>query len=309
VWTALSNANIRVIKNRPSGTAYDNANDAADNFRDKNAGLAFYAKNNINTTNKYLEANMDLAFTSLKTAFPMVTMTAKHWGKIKMGTSRFVYVCKSKYVTSSKAVVGFQRACQVRIADTELKRPILGREDSTVDAYRLLKRLCLTPIGIDDMNTIMEHFPEMLAEQKTAGRVDNRVMDRLAICCLPPGEFKNRDALCLAQQGPVELTHEETRRREAEYAVRKETAAKEKALNDATALIAAHLAKKNKLAADYLEKERVASLSKEEQATDPRCIEAQRKKDNAKATKLAAEHARNAKLLAAQVLVNAVCCR
>jgi hypothetical protein len=54
-----------------------------------------------------------------------------------------------------------------------------------------------------------------------------------------------------------------------------------------------------------LERERVASLSKEEQAMDPRCIEAQTKKDNAKATKLAAEHARNAKLLAAQVLVNA----
>lgn len=276
IWTALSEANIKVVKNRPSGTAYDNANDAADNFRDKNTGLAVCAKNNINTSNKFLEINMDRALEGLKVAFPDVTISASHWTKIKMGVSRFVHVCKSKYVTSGKAVIGFQRACQVRIPGSDLKRPILGRENSTVDAYRILKKLCFTKIEGTDMNNIMNHFPEMLAEQKSMGRVDNKIMDRLEICCLPEGDFKNRDEKCLAQQGPIELTHPETRARQAAYAARKETAARQKELADAVAFVAAHEEKERKMAATALERNRIAKLSPEEKSIDPACVEQRR---------------------------------
>jgi hypothetical protein len=109
VWAALAEDNIKIIKNRPSGTEFDNANDASDNFRDKNTGLRECVKNNVNTTNKRLETNLDAAFAAMKAAHPAVTMSAAHWTKAKMGVSRFVHVCKTRYVSSGKGVVGFQR--------------------------------------------------------------------------------------------------------------------------------------------------------------------------------------------------------
>jgi hypothetical protein len=304
VFTALSEAKIRVIKNRPSGTEFDNANDAADNFRDKNTGLKMCVQNNIDTSNPFLEKRLDEAYAQCKAAFPQITMTAGHWTKAKEAISRFVYVCRSKYVTSQKAVVGWRRTFQVRTPGIDLERPILGHENSTVDAYRLMKHLCLTPISDADMENIINHFPELIEIQKSEGRVDNVALDRLNICKLPPGEFKDRDALCLAQQGPVELTHRETRIREAAYAVRKETSMEQKKLEDARILVAATAEKTRKAEAAKVEKSRVALLSLAQKLLDPACVEQARVAKEKKAKTKESELAKAAKYQAACDLIH-----
>jgi hypothetical protein len=62
-------------------------------------------------------------------------------------------------------------------------------------------------------------------------------MDNLGIHKLPEGEHRDRDASCLAQQGPVCLTHAATRAREEIYARRQEDAAEQKRVEQALALI------------------------------------------------------------------------
>ena len=304
VFTALSEAKIRVIKNRPSGTEFDNANDAADNFRDKNAGLQKCARENIDTSNPFLEKKLDEAYAQCKSALPEITMTAAHWNRAKRAISRFVYVCRSKYVTSQKAIIGWQRTFQVRTPGVDLKRPILGHENSTVDAFRLMTHLCLTPISEMDMDNIITHFPEMIDIQKREGRVDNNTLDHFNICKLPPDEFKDRDALCLAQQGPVELTHRETRIREAAYAARKETTMKQKKIDDARIFIATIAEKERKAEAAKAEKNRVALLSPAQKLLDAACIEqarvAKEKRDKEKEAKLT----KATKLQAAKELIN-----
>jgi hypothetical protein len=306
VWQGLERDKIRIVKNRASGTAKDNANDASDNFRDKNTGLKMIQRNNIDTSNPFLEQNLEEVWTALKRAFPQVKMTSAHWRKVVTAICRFVYVCRSKYVTSQKGIVGFQRACQVRVPGTDLVKSVLGHENSTVDSYRMLKHLCYTKISDGDMDNIFQHFPEMIAIQEREGRVDNVVMDRLQICNIPPGEFKDRDALCLAQQGPVELTHAETRNRQVAFAARKETAIRQKAMDDALALIANDTEKRRKASVAKAEKERVSMLTAEQKELDPFCIAekaaVKERNDKAKAAKLAKDGA----LQAAMDLVSAV---
>jgi hypothetical protein len=268
----LSVACIEVIKNRASGTQFDNALDASDNFRDKNTGLKYCVSNAIDTTNTFLERGLNDAFAQMRAAFPSATMTTEHQRKAIGGCSRFVYVCRQKYVTPQKQIVGFRRTFQTRVPNKALLRPILNRENSTVDAFRLLKHLCYTKISDAEMDNIHQHFPEMIAVQKAVGRVDNLVMDSLGICKLPDGEFKDRDANCLAQQGPVDLTHHESRIREAAYADRKEKAEKDKVIAAARALVAKAEAKRQLAAAKEAEKSRVQALSAAQKRADPACV-------------------------------------
>ena len=290
VFEKLAEHNIELVKNRPSGTAYDNANDASDNFRDKNTGLKHVVQNNIDTSNKFLEAKLDKAFKDMRAAFPSVTMSAAHQKQAVVGCSRFVWVCRSKYVTSEKAIIGFRRTMQVRSPDKDLLRPIFGCEESTVDSFRMMRHLCHTKFSDAEQDNIHLHFPEMMQLQRLNGRVTNEDMDRLQICKLPDDEHKDRDGLCLAQQGPVDLTHNETRQREIVYASRKETAAKEKRLSNARALIDRSTKKVAVAAESAREKVRIKGLSKEEKKTDPACmakaIDAKEKRDKLAAKKV-----------------------
>lgn len=272
VFEKLSDENIVVIKNRPSGTAYDNANDASDNFRDKNTGLKHAVTHNIDTSNAHLEKGLRDAFKQMRAAYPSVTMTSAHEKQAIIGVSRFTWVCKQKYVSAEKGIIGFRRSCQVRSPGKDLLRSILGHEHSTVDTFRLMKHLCLTKFSEEEFDNIQSHFPEMMHLHRVNGRVTNADMDLLGICKLPEGEHKDRDALCLAQQGPVDLTHHETRQRESVYASRKETAATEKARADAVILVRKHTQKQATIASKDAEKARVKLLTKEQKLSDPACI-------------------------------------
>lgn len=272
VFEKLAAHKIGVIKNRPSGTQFDNTCDAADNFRDKNVGLQYVVKNNINTSNPFLEGKLAYAFAGMRAAFPEVTMTAAHQRQAINGMVRFSFVCRGKWVTSQKAVVGARRTFQARSPDTELLRPIFGHEESTVDSFRLLRHLCYSTFTDEELDNIHMHFPEMISIQKEKGRVTNVDLDRLGIAKLPEGEHKDRDALCLAQQGPLDLTHHETRVRETAYAQRKETAATQKEIDDARALVAKNKKKMDKAALVAAEKARVKKLTPEQKKTDPACI-------------------------------------
>lgn len=305
VFEKLSAAKIQLVKNRPSGTEKDNSNDASDNFRDKNTGLQMCVSKCIDTSNSFLEANLRDAFAAMRAAYPSVTMTAEHQRKVIGGCTRFVYVCRNKYVTPQKQVIGFQRTFETRVPNMPLLYPIPGREKSTVDAARLINHLCTTAITTPDMENIIRNFNEMVAIQDATGRVDNEVMDRLQICKLPVGEHKDRDRFCLAQQGPLDLTHPETRLREAGYNRRKEIAAEEKAYTDAHALVQKTEEKKLAAVKKKLEKDQVTSLTKEQKKIDPACMN---KKQEAKSKKLKAdEKTKNdtAALVAAKTLINA----
>ena len=104
------------------------------------------------------------------------------------------------------------------------------------------------------------------------GRLSNLYMETLNIHKLPEGEHRDRDAACLAQQGPVCLTHVATRVREDAYTRRQELAAQQKLREQAQVLIDS-----NKLAADkvatataakHAEAARVLALSPEEIAAE-----------------------------------------
>jgi len=210
-------------------------------------------------------------------------------------------------VTPQKQVIGFRRSFQVRTPGKELLLPIFTRENSSVDSMRLIKHLCTTSISKEDFINISDNFNEMCEIQKSKGRVDNVVMDALNICKLPDGDFKNRDALCLAQQGPVDITHRETRLREEAYAKRMETANKDKQLADAHALVASEALKKQKLEVASAEKMRVQALTNEQKLVDPICIASALKrkaaKDNAKLRKDEKILKENAARIAAHELI------
>jgi hypothetical protein len=127
-------------------------------------------------------------------------------------------------------------------------------------------------------------------------------LDRFGIAKLPEGQHKDRDNLCLAQQAPVELTHHETRLREAAYAQRKETTEAQKEIENARAVVEKNKQKTDKAEKAAAEKARVQSLTPEQRKTDPACMlktaqkkakkeKAQQKKD-AEAAKVAAATAR-----------------
>jgi hypothetical protein len=274
VFEKLGNANIELFKCRPSCTETDNPLDACDNFRDKNVGLTECVKKNTNTANEVLERSLDSAFKALKLAFPDVTMSAHHFDKAKTGICRFVYVCKEKYVSPGKQVVGFQRSFHTRVPGIDLRKPILGRENSTVDAFNIINKLCRSRFTDSEMNHIWDNFPEMISITTAQGRLSNEEMDRLHICNLPEDEFKDRDTKCLAQQGPVDLTHAETRKREAAYLTRKERAANQKKIDDAHQLIEKENRQKAVAEAKKKEKERVNTLTPLQKKEDPACIEA-----------------------------------
>jgi hypothetical protein len=282
VWETLDKARIRVFKNRPSGTQYDNPHDASDNFRDKNTGLKECVTKCKDTYNGFLHGTLTEAFKAMRAAYPCVTMSAAHQDKAIDGAMRFVYVCKAKYMSPIKAIEGFRRSFHVRRPNTPLPRPILGRENSTVDAYSIMRYLCHTTIEPAAMDVIMTHFPEFIDTLKTNARLTNEVLDKYGVCKLPEGEHKDRDALCLQQAGPCILTHAETRRREEAWAKRKETLAAEKVLEDARALVAKEQEKAAATAASAAEKLRVAGLSAEEKKTDPILLQ---KAEAAKETK------------------------
>ena len=83
------------------------------------------------------------------------------------------------------------------------------------------------------MDNIYFHADEMIYIWNGKGRLSNEDMDRFNICKSPDDEHKNRDSLCLSQQGPVCLTHEETRKREDDWKQRKIVKATNKAAVEA----------------------------------------------------------------------------
>ena len=121
---------------------------------------------------------------------------------------------KQKYVTAIKARIGAERTGVVMPYRTVNARPIVGREDSTVNFHDIVTKLFYTCLRDGDLDNIMRHAAEMVAETRRVGRLSNAFMDRLDIVKLPEGEHKDRGASCLAQQGPVCLTHAATITRE-----------------------------------------------------------------------------------------------
>jgi hypothetical protein len=272
VFTKLDVAHIDVMKNRPSGTAFDNPLDASDNFRDKNAGLKHCVTKNIDTSNDFLEQKLREAFAGMRLQFPENTMSAAHQKKAIDGAARFVWVCRSQYVNSQKQIVGFRRSGYIRVPGVPLTRAVFGHEDSKVDAHYIMNKLCHSTFEPEEMDLIYESFNEMTAIQRVEGRVTNAAMDRLGICKLPDGEHIDRDNNCLTQSGPVWMTHSEARAREAAWKVRDATAKAAKAVLDAEALLAKSVDDTNKRAAADVEKARVKGLTSEQKKADPACM-------------------------------------
>ena len=285
VFRCLDDARIQILKGRPSASEYDNSNDSSDNFRDKNAGLRKVTTECTDTSNLLLDRNLTEAFRQMRLAYPCVTMTKEHERKVIKGGENFVYVCGGHYVTKQKGLVGFQRTFQVRKPGKELLRAIFTRENSTVDAFRILTKLCTEPFTDDEQETIWTHCNEMVQIHNSEGRVTNAVMDRLGICKLPEGEHQDRDGLCLTQQGPVDLTHAETRAREEVYARRVVTAATEAKMKRAQDVISKHDQKEAATAAAKVEKSRVDSLTPEQKRGDPACMEKAEKAKRARVKK------------------------
>ncbi len=119
-----------------------------------------------------------------------------------------------------------------------------------------------------DLANIIQHAPEMVTETRRQGRLSNTFMDTLGIHKLPEVEHRDRDASCLAQQGPVCLTHAATRDREDAYARRQEVAIQQKQLEIAQALVNSTRAAVDKAAiataTKRAEAARIAALSPEE---------------------------------------------
>jgi hypothetical protein len=143
------------------------------------------------------------------------------------------------------------------------------------------------------MDTIHENFNQMLAIQAVNARVTNEVMDNLGICKLPEGEHKDRDYLTFCQQGPLVITHAETRAREIAWVTRKEVAKVASVRAKAEALIAKAAEKVANDEAEKLEKARVKGLTPAQRKVDPVSVEkarlAKEKRDKAAATKAAKE--------------------
>jgi hypothetical protein len=85
----------------------------------------------------------------------------------------------------------------------------------------LATKLFYTCLRDGYFDNIMRHAAEMVAETRRVGRLSNAFMDTLDIVKLPEGEHKDRGASCLAQQGPVCLTHAATITREESFARKK----------------------------------------------------------------------------------------
>ena len=220
VWTALDEVHASLIKNRPQCTKYDNPCDASTNFRDLKTGMREVDKKEKDYTNTRLSGNLDAAFKELTDRFgAVVTMSAEQWGKAKGAIQKLVFVCRTKYVTSEKARQGFFAARHARPPGSVLERPIAGRENSTVDFYRIIKDLCYTVTPVAEIDKIMEKANEMIAIFLANGRLTRADMDALGIWKME--DDNNRDDNCLAQQGPVLLTCAETRAREVAYRARK----------------------------------------------------------------------------------------
>jgi hypothetical protein len=273
VFEKLDRYKITMAKGRPSGTKLDNSLDQCTNFRDKNIGLAHCVKHGINTHNDRLYAELTEAFKGMRAAYPENTMSAAHEKKAIEGSMRYVYVCKGKWVTGAKLVHGFERCMQSRPPGSTLLRPILGHENSTVDAYGIIRKLCYTSITDPEMDHVLENFNPMLAIQGVNGRVTNAVMDTLNICKLPDGEHKDRDYLTFCQQGPMVITHAETRAREIAWGNRKEVAKVASERAKAEALIAKNAEKVAKEAADKVEKERLKAMTPAARKLDPATME------------------------------------
>lgn len=278
VYELFAEHDINVIKNRPSCTQFDNACDASDNFRDKNTGLRELAKKNVDTTCKSLQHNLKAAFTSLRAAFPQVTMSVTQQNKAETAIMRFVYMGKQKYVTAIKARIGAERAGDVISQQYPNIHPITGRENSTVNFEYILTNLCYTSLEEGDLENIRNHAPEMIAETRRVGRLSNEFMDDLNIAKLPEGEHRDRDMACLAQQGPVCLTHAATRAREEAYAQRKIQAAHQASVDRAQALIDSNAQAARKLAEanarKIAETARISQLSPEAKAAEIRAKKA-----------------------------------
>ena len=185
----------------------------------------------------------------MKAANPTVTISPDQEKKLIHAIQKFIYVSQMKYVTGIKGREGFVRAYQVLRPGHVLERPILGREQSTVNFYKIFKRLCHSKFTDEEVDTIMEKANEMIRLWKVNGRLTVSAMDDLGIC--RSSEYKVRDNLCLAQQGPVCLTHDETRARELAWSNRKEIAA----ANKDREIQENMLLKKRKLAKQILDKE------------------------------------------------------
>ena len=222
---------------------------------------------------------------------------------------RFVYMGKQKYITAIKARIGGERAGDVIPEGMVNDHPIFGRENSTVNFHHILTNLCYTSLKTGDLDTVMQNAAEMVEETRREGRLSNTFMDNLGMHKLPEGEHGDRDASCLAQHGPVCLTHAATRAREEVYTRRQEDAAQQKRVEQAQALI-----DKTAIAADKLataaasklaESRRIADLSSIEKAAE---VAANKMIRNTKKTTSAAAKADKAreaqeKLVAAQALV------
>jgi isoleucyl-tRNA synthetase len=142
-----------------------------------------------------------------------------------------------------------------------------------VDAYGIIRKLCYTSITDPEMDHVLENFNPMLAIQGVNGRVTNAVMDTLNICKLPDGEHKDRDYLTFCQQGPMVITHAETRAREIAWGNRKEVAKVASERAKAEALIAKNAEKVAKEAADKVEKERLKAMTPAARKLDPATME------------------------------------
>jgi hypothetical protein len=240
---------ITVVKVVPGGTAKHNACDAADNFRDKNAGLRYLEQHpSVPYTDNYLGEQLKGIFTQLRASRPSLDIPASFIKKAIDGVQKFRWVSSNGgYVTPHKTGEGFSRSGQRIPAGVTPERTVPGYENSKRHFHHIITRLCTTKLSDADIDNIYDHAPEMIVSCRARGRLEDEVLNGMNIVSLPPGEHKDRDELTLCQQGPTIITHARTVERFKAWATRREDNAREKerkAAQDELDKIAANEAKK-----------------------------------------------------------------
>lgn len=252
VSTVMKSVGLSMVKGRPSCTRMDNYADQSDNFRDLRTGLRVLSEKLIDTSNAILASNIIKSLGELHTDFSTVPLPAPWKKKVIDAILGLTYVLQNGgYVTPGKARIGAIRAGAALDPRQPRTRTVLGRESSTIDFEKIIRKLCYADITAEQYEHILENAPEMIRLNIQHGRLEARTMDRLGIVKLADDQYKNRDELTLCQQGPVDLTHDETVEREAATELRKRNFKKNK-------IIADKLAKAQKL----LDKQQVTEAAR-----------------------------------------------
>jgi hypothetical protein len=218
----MKDMGLSMVKGRPSCTRMDNYCDQSDNFRDLRTGLKTITEKLTDTSNAILATNIGKSLMELQTAFPTLAFPSPWKRKVIDAVLELTYVLQNGgYVTPGKARIGAIRAGAALDPRQPRSRTVLGREKSTIDFEKITRKLCYADLTDDQYEHILENAPEMIRLNSLYGRLETGAMDRLGIFKLEDDQYRDRDERTLCQQGPLDLTHDETVEREAATELRK----------------------------------------------------------------------------------------